>query len=149
MKDLEKKLYPSQVERRKLLRLKAKRIATWGENFAADLLIQKKYRILSRNFRAGRQGEIDIIALDPCGVVTFVEVKTRRIELPEYGIPEIGFEAVGYRKQQRILLTSSAYMAKSGIAGSRWRYDVIVVILCGDVDPVLAKVSHVESAFYA
>lgn len=47
-----------------------------GEEAAARFLEGKGYRILARNWRCGRRGEIDLVAMDGDEVV-FVEVKTR------------------------------------------------------------------------
>ena len=54
---------------------KNKDVGRAGEELAALLLLQRGYRILTRNF-ACRWGEIDIIA-EKEGVLHFVEVKTR------------------------------------------------------------------------
>ena len=47
-----------------------------GENYACDLLVEKNFKIVKRNYRYGH-GEIDIIA-DDNGVLVFIEVKTRK-----------------------------------------------------------------------
>lgn len=142
----ERRLYPSQTERRHSKSLEAKRIATRGEDLAANFLTTNSYKLLARNYRAGREGEIDIIALDPNSVVTFVEVKTRSIDGPIFGIPEIGFEAVGYRKQKKILVASHKFISQSEFAGKRWRYDVIVVWVPPDPEAE-AEIIHVADAF--
>ncbi len=73
--NLEKRLYPSQAERRHRKSLKAKRIATRGEDLAVAYLETNSYRLLARNYRAGRAGEIDIVVMDENGVLVFVESK--------------------------------------------------------------------------
>lgn len=52
-----------------------------GERAAAVFLVARGYQILDMNWRAGRAGEIDIIAAHGDTVV-FVEVKTRRQSTP-------------------------------------------------------------------
>ena len=139
-------LYQSQVERRKEKDSNAKRIATRGEEIAAEFLEKASYIVLETNFRAGREGEIDIVAVSPEGVLVFAEVKTRTVDGIQYGIPELGFEAVSYSKQKKILAVSNAYMQKCGRGRMRWRYDVIVIYICREPGEPL-QIFHVEDAF--
>ena len=53
----------------------ASRIGAAREEFTADRMKQRGYRILARNYQT-RYGELDIIAASPRYIV-FVEVKTR------------------------------------------------------------------------
>ncbi|MEK7635845.1 MAG: YraN family protein [Patescibacteria group bacterium] len=48
-----------------------------GENIACRYLVEKRYKIVERNFRK-QWGEIDIIAKAPDKTLVFVEVKTIR-----------------------------------------------------------------------
>ena len=50
-----------------------------GEDLASAFLQNKGYKIIERNFRFGRNGEIDIIARKD-DLVLFVEVKSRNTE---------------------------------------------------------------------
>lgn len=117
---------------------------------AAAFLEERGYHILICNFRAGRSGEIDIIALSPEQIIVFVEVKTRSLGVEPFGIPEIGFEAVGYRKQQRIIRAAQAYLSAKDFNCGRWRYDVIVINIYenGGLAHQEPRISHVENAFY-
>ena len=54
-----------------------KRAGDWGENLATNHLVRKGYGIVARNWRAGRAGELDIVARDGDTLVV-VEVKTAR-----------------------------------------------------------------------
>lgn len=143
----EEGLYPSQVERRQTRSLKAKRIATRGEDLACAFLQGKSFQLLARNYRAGRAGEIDIVAMDPDYIVTFVEVKTRSFDNPVFGIPELGFEAVGYSKQRKILLAAQSFMAKPQFSSLRWRFDVIVVGIPRQPPDAAPEITHVVDAF--
>lgn len=67
-----------------------------GEEHAAHWLRDIGYEILDRNWRSGREGEIDIIARDGDCLV-FVEVKTRAGT--RHGTP---FEAIDDRKRRRL-----------------------------------------------
>ena len=141
------RLYPSQPETRQKRAAKAKQIATDGENLAARFLQEKSLKILARNYRGRRAGEIDIIALDEGGVLVFVEVKTRSIEKQIYGIPELGFEAVGYIKRRKIIAASQIYMQEACQASfTRWRYDVLVIEIQNSQSEEYS-ISHVENAF--
>ena len=50
---------------------------TSGEELAANYLVGRGWWVLDRNWRC-RNGELDIIAWDPDGVLVICEVKTRR-----------------------------------------------------------------------
>ena len=52
-------------------------LGKYGEDLAARRLTESGMRILERNWRSGRSGEIDIVALDG-DVLVVGEVKTRR-----------------------------------------------------------------------
>ncbi len=52
-------------------------IGKLGEDLACGYLVQKRWKILQRNFRKP-WGELDIIAKDPKGILVFVEVKAMR-----------------------------------------------------------------------
>lgn len=146
------RLYPAPVLGKQRSRSKAMRIATDGEEMAAAFLELRGYSVLLRNFRAGRSGEIDIIALSPEQIIVFVEVKTRRLEAEPYGIPEIGFEAVGFRKQRRIMNAAQAYLSAKDYAFGRWRYDVIVINIYEKASAASAsgqpQIIHVRNAFF-
>ena len=85
-----------------------KKIGNYGEDKAASYLKLKGYEILSRNFRSGRGGEIDIIAKDRKGVLVFVEVKTRTNN--SMGDPA---DAVNYHKKKHIINTALKYIHKN------------------------------------
>ena len=56
-------------------------LGKWGENMAAQYLIDKGYAIRHRDWKSGRR-DIDIVAVTPDGsTLAFVEVKTRRDRL--------------------------------------------------------------------
>lgn len=105
--------------------MNTKELGAWGETRAADVLIDKGFFILERNFR-NRYGEIDIIAKKE-GVLHFVEVKTRRSQ--SYGLP---VEAVHAKKQYRIRQVASWYI---GIYTGVWEtlsFDVFEVLKIGN-----------------
>lgn len=96
-----------------------------GEEFAADFLTQKGYKIKERNYKSAL-GEIDIIALSGVTIV-FIEVKTR--SSLKFGLP---FEAVTKKKQHQISKTALYYMSSKKINESAARFDVVSVISKGE-----------------
>ena len=53
-------------------------IGSHYEDIAAEYLEKQGYVILQRNYRAGRHGELDIIAEDPAGLLVICECRYRR-----------------------------------------------------------------------
>lgn len=96
-----------------------------GEAFAANLLRDKGYSIIHRNYKSVI-GEIDIIASRGARL-SFVEVKTRRND--KYGNP---CEAVDDKKAAKIRAAAEIYlndMAKKGYIPGIISFDVIEVSL--------------------
>ena len=110
-----------------------------GEEIAANYLKQRKYKIIERNYVAGK-GEIDIIALYK-KVTVFVEVKTRQNE--KYGAPS---EAVNFKKRRKLIETATRYICEKN-PETAYRFDVIEVYLKKSVFGYQAKINHIENAF--
>lgn len=47
-----------------------------GEDMAVGMLSEQGYRIIERNWWC-RHGEVDVVTVDPEGILVFVEVRTR------------------------------------------------------------------------
>ena len=93
-----------------------------GEALAASLVHKEGLRILERNWRDGKRGEIDLIAADDAhGLIAVIEVKTRIGTL--FGTP---LESVDERKLHQMRLLAAAWLAASGIHGTV-RFDVVAV----------------------
>ena len=106
------------------------------EERAVAYLLEKGYQILERNFRAGRSGELDIIAKDTDGMLVICECKYRTGTA--YGDP---LTAVDWRKQRQICKTTLYYYVRHGYGMEHpCRFDVIA--LYGD-----GTIRHVENAF--
>ncbi len=73
-------------------------VGRYGELLACSWLRSRGLRVLRRNFRWGRSGEIDIVCREG-GVLAFVEVKTRT--RTDYGPPGRAVNA-GKRRLLRI-----------------------------------------------
>lgn len=107
-----------------------------GEDAAASYLIDRGYRIISRNYRP-KCGEIDIICKDgDCYV--FIEVKTRQGS--NFGDP---VEAVTFHKQRQISRTALNYLAENDLHDKPVRFDVIGIILTNG----RTEVTHIVDAF--
>lgn len=92
----------------------------WAEKLAADHLERAGWRILERNFRFGRN-EIDLIA-ERCGVIAFVEVKSRSGN--DFGDP---LEAIGRHKQVAIERAAAGWVEENPDRGESFRFDAICV----------------------
>jgi putative endonuclease len=92
-----------------------------GEDAAVAYLRQKGYRILDRNWRC-KEGELDIVAVDPRHVFVAVEVKTRTGT--RFGTP---LEAVGHKKLRRLRKLTVIWLTAHGIRYDRIRIDVVAI----------------------
>ena len=109
-----------------------------GEDYAADLLIQKGYQIIERNYHS-RFGEIDIIAKNK-NYLVFIEVKTRD---ENYSVSPL--EAVTVGKQKKLYKTALLYL-QSHQTGLQPRFDVIGIITNNN-NFTIKSVDHIENAF--
>lgn len=118
-----------------------KKVGNYGEDKAEAYLRRRGYKILERNFRAGRGGEIDIIAKDIKGVIAFVEVKTRTNR--KMGDPS---EAVNYYKKKNIINTALKYISQKNLYETDARFDVIEVIPYNGIIRNV-RINHIKDAF--
>ncbi|MCK5489262.1 MAG: YraN family protein [Gemmatimonadetes bacterium] len=109
-----------------------------GEDLAARLLRGAGYRILSRNWRAGRY-EIDLVGARG-GEVVFVEVKTRRPG------PQAAAESVTPAQRRNIGRAAAAWMRMNPTVGRSFRFDVIAVTWPENGGP---RVQYIPGAFDA
>jgi len=94
------------------------RIGKWGEQAAAEFLLERGYVIVTQNFRTP-YGEIDLVARQ--GEITiFIEVKTRTSN--KMGLPE---ESINLRKRQHMISAAEYYAAESEI--DHWQIDVLSI----------------------
>lgn len=97
-----------------------------GEEAVAQYLIKRHCEIVERNWRI-REGEIDIVALNPSGAFSFVEVKTR--SSVAFGHP---FEAITRDKAHRMQRLALAWLATHGCLGCDYQIDVAAVLVQPD-----------------
>ena len=102
-----------------------------GEEYVANLLNEKGWQVIERNWHAGRYAEIDIIAFDPQRMLVFIEVKTRIKAGDSYGFDNAGFDKLDRRKKQKLLGCACLYMTQckySAIQLSQgYRFDAFVL----------------------
>lgn len=113
-------------------------LGNYGERVAADWLKSQGCKILARNYRGPRKGEVDIIARDG-KLLLFVEVKTRR-----EGAKIRGLDAVGKGKQALIERGANSWLKRLGTRDLPWRFDVIEINVEEGKKP---RVHHVKDAF--
>ena len=103
-----------------------------GENIAAKEYEKRRCRIIARNWRFGRRGEIDLILEREDGeagekTVVFSEVKLRK---DDSFAPAAA--AVNAKKQMRIRMLASVFLSQHPeLRDSRVRFDVVQVY-CGN-----------------
>ena len=107
-----------------------------GEELAVEHLKKAGYRILHRNWKAGKP-EIDIIA-ENRDFIVFIEVKTRSDDYQEHPVTAINRE-----KQRSMILAADNYIRWNNV-DKESRFDVIVVIKKGEE----FQIDHIEEAFY-
>lgn len=123
-------------------------LGRWGENLAANFLIEHGYTILERNARTP-YGEIDLVAQmleesefpSNARVTVFVEVKTRATR--SFGLPE---ESVTARKRSHMIAAAQSYLQEHLEIGDTWRIDVIAIQKYHSGKAPL--IHHFENAIY-
>jgi putative endonuclease len=98
------------------------KVGKQAEEFAADYLQERGFRIIDRNWRC-RWGELDLIAREGEQMV-FIEVKARSTH--DFGSPE---ESLTRSKKGRLLKTAWQYLETVGKLDSEWRFDLIAIDL--------------------
>ena len=114
-----------------------KSLGKWGEDYAAQYLLQKGYSLRERNYRRAR-GELDIIA-EKDGMLIFVEVKTARST--RMGDP---ITWVNRQKQAQLATVAMHYLQEKEIEDMDCRFDVIGILKQGED----VQIQHIENAFW-
>jgi putative endonuclease len=107
-----------------------------GEKLACRFLRKHGYKILYRNFRGRRGGQIDIVCRDRDTLV-FVEVKTRSGE--EFGRP---LTAVHRDQQRRIAQGGLAWLRLLDNPDILFRFDVVEVLMPDGAKPHLELIQN-------
>lgn len=113
-----------------------------GEQLAAEYLKRNGFVILDRNYRSGRFGEIDIVALES-EYLCFIEVKTRTSTY--FGTPA---EAVGYKKREKLRALAWIYLKQKKLGERNMRFDIVEVTGKRENDEFFPEQIHlIRSAF--
>ena len=112
-------------------------IGKYGEDLACEFLIKNKYKIIDRNYKFSRYGEVDIIALDK-DELCFIEVKTRRTNT--FGTP---MEAVTKDKLLKIFKCIKNYTSKTNLKYNKTRIDVISIEIKNN-EPKITHLKNIE-----
>ena len=110
-------------------------VGAQGESLACAYLEQHSYEIVERNWRCAL-GEIDIIAIDPDGVLVFCEVKCRSGE--GFGSP---LEAITYAKVRKLRQLVGHYLATHPSHPQQIRLDALGIVARRGYAPVF---THIE-----
>jgi putative endonuclease len=116
-----------------------RRVGRLGETLVAKFLRFQGMKILYRNYRAPKGGEVDIVCRDG-DLLVFVEVKTR--SSTAYGRPG---RAVDRDKQALITRGAMAWLRELDYPDIVFRFDVVEVVLEQDRAP---HFQHLEKAFH-
>ena len=111
----------------------------WGEAVAAEYLRSKRYKIIAKGY-SSRFGEIDLIVQNRKFLV-FVEVKLRKSD--RFAKAR---EYVDARKQERVRLTASLYLAENPTS-LQPRFDVIEIYAPEGTMTAAPDIYHMEDAF--
>lgn len=117
-----------------------KQLGYWGEEKAKQFLIDKGFRCLHQNWKAGRGGELDLVFLNETHLL-FVEVKTRQEN--SYLPAEL---SIGIAQQKKILEMAGLYLQHFPDYTQNVRFDTIGVTI---LSPEHFQIIHLEEAFYA
>ncbi len=109
-----------------------------GEKLAARYLWLHGMKILYRNYRAQKGGEVDIVARDG-KVLVFAEVKARTSR--DFGRPA---DAVTRDKQRLIARGAMSWMRLLDAPVLQFRFDVVELVLEPDKAP---EINHIREAF--
>ena len=109
----------------------------YGENVAADWLRANNCKILARNFKGRKGGEVDIVASKD-GQLLFTEVKTRQKDSLMRGL-----SAVNRKKQSLIQRGANEWLRRLGTREVPWRFDVIEVEVSEGEKPVVRRIENV------
>jgi putative endonuclease len=102
-----------------------------------DWLRARGCKVLARNFKGKRGGEVDIVARDGEQLL-FVEVKTR-----QSGSMVRGLAAVNRKKKALIARGGNEWLKRLGTRDVGWRFDVIEVEVEEGEKPVVRRIENV------
>ncbi|MDE0836908.1 MAG: YraN family protein [Akkermansiaceae bacterium] len=109
----------------------------YGEKVAADWLRVRNGKILARNFKGRKGGEVDIVAREGRQLL-FIEVKTRKKDAKVRGLA-----AVNRKKRALIERAANEWLRRLGTRQVPWRFDVIEVEVSEGEKPTVKRIENV------
>lgn len=106
-------------------------LGKFGEKIAAEYLINKGYKVLTKNYYTPN-GEIDLIC-QKNHTIFFVEVKTRTNQA--FGWPE---EAIDDKKLEKIVMACQKYLQDNNLK-TDWQIDAISLIYDQELQTIELK----------
>ena len=117
-------------------------IGQLGEDIACEFLINKKYKIIARNYRR-KWGELDIVTKALDGTLVFVEVKTMKAGGAGSLAPEDNMSAAKLMKLRKTCEAFVGINPKLLQEKRGWRLDLVAIILFKDGTP--PRIMHYEN----
>ena len=115
-----------------------------GEKIAEKYLRDKDYKILDKNFRYSKLGELDIIAQRGNDII-FCEVKTRLKTGPSEFLPE---DNITYEKQKKLIKLSQIYLSKNKLMDNSWQIDILAIEIYRDGSFDIRHLENAVADFY-
>jgi len=115
-----------------------------GEKIAEKYLKDKGYKILDRNFRYSKLGELDIIAQHGNDII-FCEVKARKKTGPSEFLPE---DNITFDKQKKLIKLSQIYLSKNKLTENPWQIDILAIEIYRDCSYDLRHLENAVGDFY-
>lgn len=100
------------------------------EDIGCEYLINNGHKILERNYRVGRIGEIDVITIKEQDLY-FIEIKGRNSNV--FGRP---VEAVNHRKRQKIRTIASVFLQNTSYSNMSLHFIVVEIVKNGDAHDI-------------
>jgi putative endonuclease len=107
-------------------------IGSYGEDLARKFLEKKGFKLIEKNFKTPRWGEIDLVMKDGDTLV-FVEVKTRSGSTARLFGGPLG--SINYHKMKAIHRVAKFYLYSKNLGNHSARIDAVSVVLDKDDDP--------------
>ena len=119
--------------------VRTKTLGDVGERIAGNYLKNKGYKILDKNFRYSKLGELDIIAQKGDDII-FFEVKARM----KKGVSEFRPEDnITFTKQKKLVKLAQIYLAKRKLLDNSWQIDILAIEIYRDNT---SDIRHLENA---
>ncbi|PJE57473.1 MAG: YraN family protein [Candidatus Portnoybacteria bacterium CG10_big_fil_rev_8_21_14_0_10_38_18] len=121
-----------------------KNLGDIGEKIAEKYLKDRGYKILDKNFRYSKLGELDIVAQRGDNIA-FIEVKTRNKTGPSEFLPE---DNITHDKQKKLVKLSQIYLSKNKLMDSPWQIDVLAIEIYRDGSYDIRHTENAVGDFY-